>query len=38
LATLAFATMLLAIIAVLASLLPALKASKLDPVAALRSE
>jgi predicted permease len=38
LTTLAFATLLLAIIAVLASWLPALKASKLDPVAALRSE
>jgi ABC-type antimicrobial peptide transport system permease subunit len=37
-ATLAFATMLLAIIAVLATWLPAVKASKLDPVAALRSE
>jgi hypothetical protein len=35
-ATLAFATMLLAIIAVLATWLPAVKASKLDPVAALR--
>jgi predicted permease len=37
-ATLAFAAVLLAIIAVVASWLPALKASKLDPVAALRSE
>ena len=37
-ATLAFATVLLIIIAVLASWLPAVKASKLDPVAALRSE
>jgi predicted permease len=37
-ATLAFATVLLVLIAVLASWLPALKASKLDPVAALRSE
>jgi predicted permease len=36
--TLAFATVLLAIIAVLASWLPAVKASNLDPVAALRSE
>ncbi|WP_263360030.1 ABC transporter permease [Acidicapsa ligni] len=38
LATLAFAIVLLAFIAVLASWLPALKASNLDPVAALRSE
>jgi predicted permease len=37
-ATLAFATLLLTVIAVFASWLPALKASKLDPVAALRSE
>ena len=37
-ATLTFAFFLLAAIAVLASWLPALKASRLDPVAALRSE
>ena len=36
--TLTFAVLLLALIAVLASLLPALKASRLDPVAALRCE
>ena len=36
--TLTFATLLLATIAVLASLLPALKASRLDPVDALRCE
>ena len=38
LATLAFAFALLAVISIVASWLPALKASKLDPVAALRSE
>jgi predicted permease len=38
LATLAFAVVLLAAIAVFASWLPALKASRLDPVAALRCE
>ncbi len=38
LATLGFAIVLLAIIAVLASWVPAVKASKLDPIAALRSE
>jgi ABC-type antimicrobial peptide transport system permease subunit len=38
LATLVFAFVLLAVIAVLASWLPALKASRLDPVAALRAE
>ena len=37
-ATLAFATALMAITAGLATWLPAVKASKLDPVAALRSE
>lgn len=37
-ATLGFALVLLAVIATLASLLPALKAARLDPVAALRSE
>jgi ABC-type antimicrobial peptide transport system permease subunit len=37
-ATLAFAIVLLAAIAVLASLLPALKASRLNPVDALRCE
>jgi ABC-type antimicrobial peptide transport system permease subunit len=37
-ATLAFAIFLLAAIAVLASWLPARKASRLDPMAALRSE
>jgi predicted permease len=38
LATLAFAIVLLAAIGILASLLPALEASNLDPVAALRAE
>ncbi len=38
LATLAFAIVLLAVIGLLASLLPALEASNLDPVAALRAE
>ena len=38
LATLAFAVVLLAVIGVLASLLPAVEASNLDPVTALRSE
>jgi ABC-type antimicrobial peptide transport system permease subunit len=38
LATLVFAFVLLAVIAVLASWLPALKASRLDPAAALRAE
>jgi predicted permease len=38
LATLAFAILLLAVIGVLSSLLPALEASNLDPVAALRAE
>jgi predicted permease len=38
LATLAFAIGLLALIGILASLLPALEASNLDPVAALRAE
>src|SRR3984885_10580169 len=38
LATLAFAIVLLAVIGILASLLPALEASNLDPVAALRAE
>ena len=38
LATLAFAIVLLAVIGVLASLLPAVEASNLDPVAALRAE
>jgi ABC-type antimicrobial peptide transport system permease subunit len=37
-ATLAFAIVLLGVIAVLASWLPALKASRLDPVAALRCD
>jgi ABC-type lipoprotein release transport system permease subunit len=37
-ATLAFAALLLAAIAVLASLLPPLKASRLEPMAALRCE
>jgi ABC-type lipoprotein release transport system permease subunit len=37
-ATLVFAILLLAAIAVLASLLPALKASRLNPVDALRCE
>ena len=38
LATLAFAIVLLAVIGILASLLPAVEASNLDPVAALRAE
>jgi ABC-type antimicrobial peptide transport system permease subunit len=38
LASLAFAILLLTVIGVLASLLPALEASNLDPVAALRAE
>ncbi len=38
LATLGFATALLAVIGILASLLPAVEASNLDPVAALRAE
>ncbi len=38
LATLAFAIALLAVIGILASLLPAVEASNLDPVAALRAE
>jgi putative ABC transport system permease protein len=37
-ATLVFAALLLTLIAVLASLLPALKASRLDPMAALHCE
>jgi predicted permease len=37
-ATLTFAVLLLALIAVLASLVPALKASRLDPMSALRCE
>jgi ABC-type antimicrobial peptide transport system permease subunit len=38
LATLAFAIVLLAVIGILASLLPAVEASNLDPVTALRAE
>jgi ABC-type antimicrobial peptide transport system permease subunit len=38
LATLAFAVLLLTAIAALASLVPAMRASRLDPVAALRAE
>jgi ABC-type antimicrobial peptide transport system permease subunit len=38
LVTLGFAISLLAIIGILASLLPAVEASNLDPVAALRAE
>jgi ABC-type lipoprotein release transport system permease subunit len=37
-ATRAFAIALLAVIGILASLLPAIEASNLDPVAALRAE
>jgi ABC-type antimicrobial peptide transport system permease subunit len=38
LATLAFAIVLLAVIGIIASLLPAFEASNLDPVTALRAE